>query len=88
MDWSLIGRSVFWGLVGGLSAIVTSNGLPTNSVGYAGLALAILWAGYGKGSTSTKTWAWSREEWTADQKRIAAGLPPKRPSPTDPPVGV
>lgn len=79
MDWALVGRSVFWGIVGGLTAITTANGLPQDPVGWAGLALAVLWAGYGKGSTSTKTFALTRDTWTEDERRASLGLPPKRP---------
>jgi hypothetical protein len=79
MDWSLIGRAVFWGLVGGLTAIQTAGGLPHDYAGWAGLVLAILWAGYGKGSTNTKLVGPGRDAWTEDERRAAAGLAPKRP---------
>jgi hypothetical protein len=79
VDWPKIGRVVFWGLVGGLTAIQTAEGLPTNAVGWSGLALAVLWSAAGKGTTSTKTFAIGRDVWTEDERRKAAGLPPKRP---------
>lgn len=79
MDWKLAGRVVFWGLVGGLTAIQTAGGLPKDYAGWAGLVLAVLWSGYGKGSTNTKLIMPNRDVWSEDQRREAANLPPKRP---------
>lgn len=77
MDWALVGRIVFWGIIGGLTAIQTAGGLPKNAVEWTGLCLAVLWAGYGKGSTKTEMFALNRQTWTEEQRRAAAGLPPK-----------
>jgi len=79
MDWGLIGRSVFWGLVGGLTALQTAGGLPADTAGWAGLALAVLWAAYGKGSTNTRLIAPTRQVWSEDQRRLLTGAAPKRP---------
>ena len=77
MDWKLAGRAVFWGLIGGLTALQTAGGLPKDEAGWAGLLLAVLWSGYGKGSTNTKLIGPNRSEWTEDERRAAAGKPPK-----------
>ena len=81
MDWKLAGRAVFWGLIGGLTALQTAGGLPKDEAGVKKQLGAQMGVFYLLGFLRMNiAFAKPPARLTDDEKRELMGLPPKRPN--------
>ena len=74
-----VANALIYAVITGLGVIVASGKAPSDYVEWCGLALAVISSGYGKFTNNESLLAPNRKPWTEDQRREAAGLPPKRP---------
>lgn len=73
-------NAIVYAALAGLGTII-AGGVPQDIVGWCGIALAVITAGWGKYTTNTElVWPPDRKPWTEEQRRIITGAAPNRPA--------
>lgn len=66
-----------YALVAGLSSVVSTGAIPSDPVGWCGLALVVITTALAKFSQPDNAISNARRVYTEDERRKLAGLPPK-----------